>query len=320
MTLKIKHLRRCCWLLMVALAITGCSREKSPEKPQPKPVAQEAAPAKAASQQPLQVHLLPAEASAGTCLQAVVTGGGKVTYVWSRNDTVLDQEHGSRLCTDDDRRDDRIDLVVTTSDGRQGHASLTLGNSLPTVVKVESEPKLFYRGVDVTVTPTGEDKDGDILTYKYQWLINGEANPVNDGPTLEGDRFSKGDRIVIVITANDGYGDGPAFRSRQIVVPDAPPKFVSAPPENLPLPEFSYQLQATDPDDDPLHFALLEGPEGMKVDADSGLLSWKVPAKLTGSIPVKVQVLDPDGASSTQSFTLSLGGKQEQKQETSTGS
>lgn len=294
-----------CWLVMAVLAMTACSGGEKSAEPQPVQPAQAEQPAAKLRKVPLQVRLLPAEAAAGSCLQAVVTGGGKVAYVWRVNDAVQ-VEHAAKLCTDGSRRGDQVSVTVTGGDDQEGYSELTLGNSPPTVAEVTSEPKLFYRGVDVTVTPVGQDRDGDSLSYKYQWRINGKTNPVDDGPTLAGDRFSKGDRLVVEITANDGYEDGPTSRSREIVVPNAPPQFVSEPPKILPLPDFKYQPQATDPDDDPLTFALLEGPEGMEIDAQSGLLTWQLPEKLTGSISVKVQVQDADGASAVQSFTLAL--------------
>ncbi len=56
----------------------------------------------------------------------------------------------------------------------------------------------------------------------------------------------------------------------------------------------SVQLGATDPDGDPVDFTLLQGSQGMKVDPQTGLLSWTPSA--AGAYPVKVAVSDSYGA------------------------
>ncbi len=67
------------------------------------------------------------------------------------------------------------------------------------------------------------------------------------------------------------------------------------------LGQFSYQIQAQDPDGDPLTFKMLEGPEGMSV-SESGLVRWTV---TQFSVPrAKVEITDGKGGRILHIFTL----------------
>jgi len=256
---------------------------------------------------PLHVRLLPPNLSdAVPCLQVMVSGGGEASYRWSRNGEILEAARSARLCITGVQRGELLTVAVMAGDGKVEEAQLAWPNNPPQVVGVSTNPEIFYRGVAIEALPVGRDTDQDELEYRYQWWINGDANPMDSDRVLAGDRFHKGDRVAVEIVANDGLEDGPLFRSSEAVVPDGPPLFVSVPPGTVTFPEYTYQLQAKDPDGDPVRFELLQGPEGMEVDAGSGLLHWFIPQDAAGEFPVEIRVQDADGASSTQSFSLSL--------------
>ena len=65
---------------------------------------------------------------------------------------------------------------------------------------------------------------------------------------------------------------------------------------------YSYAATATDPDSDPLEYALLEGPAGMSTDATSGVVEWREPA--LGEYAVELEVTDDAGGSARQAWTL----------------
>ena len=65
---------------------------------------------------------------------------------------------------------------------------------------------------------------------------------------------------------------------------------------------YSYAATATDPDSDPLEYALLEGPAGMSVAPASGLVEWREPA--LGEYAVELEVTDDAGGSARQAWTL----------------
>jgi large repetitive protein len=65
---------------------------------------------------------------------------------------------------------------------------------------------------------------------------------------------------------------------------------------------YRYQVQASDPDHNPLTYQLISGPQGMSVDPLTGLTQWQNP--VTGTYQVVVGALDNQGLGAAQSFTL----------------
>ncbi len=67
---------------------------------------------------------------------------------------------------------------------------------------------------------------------------------------------------------------------------------------------YRYQSTASDPNNDPLTFSLSQGPAGMTVHPDTGLVEWTPSGNQMGSQTVVLRVTDPAQASATQSFEI----------------
>ncbi|HEY9052416.1 MAG TPA: putative Ig domain-containing protein [Gammaproteobacteria bacterium] len=67
--------------------------------------------------------------------------------------------------------------------------------------------------------------------------------------------------------------------------------------------QYSYQLEVDEPDDDPLQFSLLDGPQGLTIGAN-GLIEWLPGYEDEGEYQVGVKVTDPFDQSDEQHFTL----------------
>ncbi|MCZ7638463.1 MAG: putative Ig domain-containing protein [Verrucomicrobia bacterium] len=67
---------------------------------------------------------------------------------------------------------------------------------------------------------------------------------------------------------------------------------------------YTYTLTATDPNRDPVTFALTQGPQGLSLNAASGVVSWTPTAAQFGSHPVTLTASDNQGATATQSFNV----------------
>ncbi|NER35197.1 MAG: DUF4114 domain-containing protein [Oscillatoria sp. SIO1A7] len=86
---------------------------------------------------------------------------------------------------------------------------------------------------------------------------------------------------------------------------NAPPEIVSSPITTAGLgQDYRYRVAATDPENDTLQFGLGLRPDGMAIDANSGLISWTPTAEQTGESVVEVLVYDSQGASNTQTYTV----------------
>ena len=71
--------------------------------------------------------------------------------------------------------------------------------------------------------------------------------------------------------------------------------------------EYSYDVDAVDPDEDPLRFRLLTKPDGMSIDRDSGHLRWTPTPQDVGSHSINILVEDGRGGSTQQDYTITVG-------------
>jgi uncharacterized repeat protein (TIGR01451 family) len=83
--------------------------------------------------------------------------------------------------------------------------------------------------------------------------------------------------------------------------------------------KYTYDVDAIDKDGDKLKFELMDAPDGMEIDAVSGLISW-LPLSSeadAGIHTVIVQVSDGNGGSDTQEFKITLKASEESEEEES---
>ena len=148
------------------------------------------------------------------------------TYVWKVNDvevaTTLELDGATHFT-----RGDVVSLFATPNDGsvdgaEVAAAPVTILNALPTVTVPTVSPSAVLTNDVLTADTTAADADGDTVTVSYRWLVN--EIEVGTGPTLDGSvAFSKGDVIVVQVTANDGVDDSTPQTSTPITVANSSP-------------------------------------------------------------------------------------------------
>jgi RHS repeat-associated protein len=69
---------------------------------------------------------------------------------------------------------------------------------------------------------------------------------------------------------------------------------------------YQYQVQAVDPDDDNLTFSIVDGPDGLTIGSESGLVTWNFPLDANTTWPVTVRVADSRGGADEQTFDLRI--------------
>ena len=107
---------------------------------------------------------------------------------------------------------DVVTCTVTANDGvlsgTSDSASLTIGNTAPSVVSVSIQPDPATDLDTLTAVAAGwDDVDGDTEGYLYEWTVN--SSPVGAStPTLDASYTAEGDDVVVTITPFDGqlYG------------------------------------------------------------------------------------------------------------------
>jgi hypothetical protein len=303
-------------ILFSCLVLSACG-EDAPEQPASTPVVHPPAESQAApapqvktvnqSAGGVTVKILPESPTSTGCLRAVIQGvPGRSAILWKVNSEVVSTGTDNQLCSDSYKRDDTVTVEVGTND-RGAQASVSIGNSLPRVVDLSSTPAEIFAGIDISVTPVAEDADGDDVSFSYQWLINGDADPLLTEATLPGDKFTKGDSIQVLIVPNDFFEDGPTYESYAMSVPNAAPSITSEPPQGISSLDYRYQVVANDPDDNQLAYSLSDAPEGMLIDENSGLIQWSLVNVTPGDYTIAIKVSDSEGAEAVQEYRLSLG-------------
>jgi hypothetical protein len=231
-------------------------------------------------------------------------------YEWRVDGKLVDHDTG-KLPLDRASKGQVVELTVVASDGKQDSKPMRerveLENRVPKIVGVTIEPgRQVVAGTPIVAHPEGREPDGDAITYRYDWEVNGRRRQ-ETGPALETRRLKRGDVVRLRITAGDGTARSePAEVSIQIV--NAPPRIVSRPPSRLDPGGFLYRVAAEDPDGDVgLQFQLEKAPEGMEIDPLSGAIRWEPRPDQVGEHPVAVIADDLQGGRSRQSFELTVG-------------
>jgi hypothetical protein len=84
-----------------------------------------------------------------------------------------------------------------------------------------------------------------------------------------------------------------------------PPRIISNPPLQTAVGQlYTYNVKATDPDNDRLTYELPIAPAGMTIDAASGKITWSPTGDRKDETTVAVQVRDELGAADVQTFNL----------------
>lgn len=179
--------------------------------------------------------------------------------------------------------------------------TVQMKNSPPGVRLVKNLPASIKPGDTLSVEATGGDADGDEVTLSYEWTINGE--PAGKTSRLEA-KAKRGDNISVKITPFDGEAYGsPVILEREIA--NIPPIIVEDKKFHFDGKVWTYQVRATDPDNDPLTYSLKSGPAGMTIDS-SGFIKWNVPADFKGKAAVSVSVSDGHGGQAVYNFNVNM--------------
>jgi hypothetical protein len=236
----------------------------------------------------------------------------ELSYTWRLNDKLL-RVSGDALPLRDVRRGDVVAVSVTAGDGRAVSAPVELSVPIPNRAPEVRAARLVP---DDGVPPGGRlrvvaevfDPDGDDVEVAYTWFVNGTTFS-EDGAELQ-KPVRRGDWVAVRLVPSDGEDEGEPFEVPEVEIANAAPRIVSEPGATDPDGVFRYRVAAEDIDEDlPLRFRLEQGPEGMTVDEQTGLVEWSPAGEQSGRHAIEIVVQDSRGASGTQSFELVVGGE-----------
>ena len=232
-------------------------------------------------------------------------------YQWMKNNEGISGENKNILKSGNFKKGDLIQVKVTPSDGKsEGKPSLSVPvkilNSPPIIREVRIEPRMAYASDRLTVYVKSDDVDGDSIYYTYRWEKNGVVPTEEKTEGLEKGRFKKGDSIAVTVTPDDRESQGISKKSEPITIQNSPPIIISSPPTSVEGNDYIYQVQAYDPDNDPLSFSVKPAPEGMEIDKETGLIRWVIQWKDRGSHSIEIEASDKEGGKSFQRIVLNV--------------
>jgi hypothetical protein len=264
------------------------------------------------------IRFEPEKPKPGGALRAVVEVAGRarmgtdVAYTWVLNGREVEAAGPVFEVPGWIGSGDRIEVQVVASNGaassEPASRSTSIGNRRPEIEEV----RIRTRGAEDgglgfwVADPVAVDADDDPLWFRYEWYLNGEG-PVSDEEELARDGRTRGDRIALIVWASDGELESQAFESAPFEIGNSPPDIVSKPPVLGAEEQFVYRVEARDRDGDrKLEFSLVQGPEGMLIDASSGELRWDAGRDEAGEHFVEIAVDDGMGGVTRQGFYVSV--------------
>ena len=155
------------------------------------------------------------------------------------------------------------------------------------------------------------DADHDPLTYRWSLLKkpDGSAAEISpaDGVNPSFIADLPGDYVVQLIV-NDGTVDSdPATTTVVAVRLNHPPVITSTPVTTATAgTAYTYDVEGSDPDADPLTYSLDTAPAGMTIDPLSGVIQWTPSPSQVGDQSVTVRVTDGGGLFANQPYTIAV--------------
>lgn len=167
-------------------------------------------------------------------------------------------------------------VLVPVDDFDEGRAVRSaprvVANSLPVLESATIAPAEPTVSDTLSVTlGDATDADGDDITYRYSWLIDG--NPVGEGPTLASG-FSKGQDIAVSVEPFDGLEAGEPVVAATVTVANTAPVVSSvslSPADPVASQVITASVAASDLDGDDLSYRVTWTVDGSIVDGVTGL-------------------------------------------------
>ena len=252
------------------------------------------------------IALIPETVTCADPVEVSVSGCNQgPRFSWQVNGAELADAKGPRLAPGPYHRGDDLSVQVSCGSAR-ATAETRIANALPRISKVAFKDPVVIAGKELVLIPETSDADGDPVEVEYRWQVDGQELPWVTGPTLPAEYVKRGARIAVTAITKDAFDQGRPFIGGTLEVPDAAPVIGSTPPATIASADFRYQIEATDPDGDPLTYRIENAPAGMRIDSATGLIVWDIPEGTTGSWTVRVIVQDPAGLQDRQDFSLGL--------------
>ncbi|WP_339066203.1 putative Ig domain-containing protein [Teredinibacter turnerae] len=233
-----------------------------------------------------------------------------IAMVTSPEGMTLDPETGLILWRPSVEQLANHPVVISATDGeatvlQEFSIAVSYSNSAPSIEPLSDISMPEGDALEIPINAT--DREGDSLEYAASNLPN-FATLENNVLKLQPGYDNSGYYADILISVTDGVFR--AFESFSIEILDVnrAPQIISEPILSvLEGSLYAYPIVIQDPDINAvLSLALLQGPEGMSLDADNNQLVWTPTAADIGDHEIKIEVADELGLSDDQAYTLQV--------------
>jgi len=179
-------------------------------------------------------------------------------------------------------------------------------NTPPRINVLNVYPPNPVVGDEVKIDVKAFDKEGDNVSYTYQWWKNDEELDEYSNTLSVTEDFKRGDKITVKLVPDDGDRKGIPVEMFVFIANSPPVVKPSAETFKFDGSVYSYQARAVDPDGDPLVYSLKSAPPGMTINQENGLIQWNVPPDYKGKANIVIDINDGQGGEIMQSFTLEI--------------
>lgn len=248
-------------------------------------------------------------------IDALDPKGGPVTFQhqWRVNGSVLDGATSPQLAPGLLRRGDKVSVTVVPVSG-QGPGlpfqtkEVPVHNTVPRVTSLTIKPFPVRLGDQLVPQVEVVDPDGDEVTLRYRWKLNGKVVLEGDPQPYDLTEGNRGDEVELEVIPQDATGSGEPFLSKKIRVSNSLPQITSTPPSVIHNNMYLYAVTAVDSDGDPLKFGLKDPPAKMTIHPTTGTLQWSLTPEVSGRHTITVTVNDGQHDEPVeQEFDITIG-------------
>jgi hypothetical protein len=230
-------------------------------------------------------------------------------YRWFVNGNAISGQTRESLAPTFVKRGDQLIVEVTPFDGTidgasQVSAPVSIVNTAPILSSLSVDFDHEAQGRQLLARVEVLDPDHDDVSLSYRWRKNETVVKEGEDKTLSVVGLTPRDVIELEVTASDGTGTGTA--SGRFTVSNSSPTILSTPSVSATGGVYEYQVQANDPDGDPISYKLEQSPPGMSIGEQTGRIRWSVTPDAQGTHRIKVVAQDSRGGFASQDFELSI--------------
>ena len=113
--------------------------------------------------------------------------------------------------------------INISCEGKQGMEIQSKTNPAPAITSIRILPDQPKKENDLSLFIQSHNPGIEPLTYRYQWIKNGNEISGENRETLKSGNFRKGDLIQVKVIPSDGKKDGESFLSGPIKIFNTPP-------------------------------------------------------------------------------------------------